>query len=249
MLQRTTPRRRALLPVEGVGHFCYTHKEHFQESYHLLHRRAWLCIWFFCLTDASLLDCLPRGSRGREFCLERTVPRRWRVYRRPFNLTPLPPKSWILHDLVAASESAPQTSTTAAAFSAMTRSLQLAMIVSLLCLHYLTAVTLSAISDRASLKSESMFNNQQCRHCQPSNIKHLSLHQQSMRVVNQTHTHTHATRTRRLSGTNRPHERREHVLYSGVGRCGGRVEKYINRMTRIIHFHCSRGRCRCSVTS
>jgi hypothetical protein len=47
VLQRTTPWRRALLPVKSVGHVYNTSKVHTRESYHLLHRRAWLCICFF----------------------------------------------------------------------------------------------------------------------------------------------------------------------------------------------------------
>jgi hypothetical protein len=147
VLQRTTPRRRALLPVEGVGHLCDFYK-------------------------STLLRILPsptssgmvvhmvlsfdRRLSGRLFAsrLERTRilfgtdgPASLARLSPTVQSNPASTQSWILHrctlDLVAASESAPQTSTTAAAFSAMTRSLQQAMIASLLCLHSLAAVTFS----------------------------------------------------------------------------------------------------------
>jgi hypothetical protein len=224
VLQRTTPRRRALLPVEGVGHFCYMYESTLPRILPSP-TSSGMVVHMVLLFDTRLSGRLFASRLERTRILFGTDgPASLARLSPTVQSNPASTQSWILHDLVAASESAPRTSTTAAAFSAMTRSLQQAMIVSLLCLHYLTAVTLSAIYDRASLKSECMFNNQQCRHCQPSNIKPLSSHQQSMRVVNQTHTHTHATRTRRLSGTNKPHERREHVLYCTLGSEGAEVE-------------------------
>jgi hypothetical protein len=65
-----------------------------------------------------------------------------------------------------------------------------------------------------------MFSNQQCRHWQPSNIKPLSLHQQSMRVVNPTHTtqHEHEDFQERTGPAN------EENMYCTLGSEGAEVE-------------------------
>jgi hypothetical protein len=179
------------------------------------------------------VDCLPRGSRGREFCLERTLPRRWRVYRRPFNLTPLP---WIILECPtqALGRGIGVSTTNVHNRGCLFRHDSISPSHD----HVPAVSTLSgssdvqSVSDRASLKSEcSIINSVVTGNL--SNIKPLSLHQQSMRVVDPTHTqHEHEDFQERKGPTNETI-----CMYSGVGRCGGRVEKYINRMTRITHCH------------